>query len=557
MIRAMHRLRDLIGPQSWARCQRTYILAALAALLETASIAAIFPIVTGIAAAREGTVAQGFSVGTAVMFLGSLYLAGLLLRAFALHQSAKTNLTEGFRYSARLFQRTLEQPYEWNFSNHSADLRSAILSDAQDLISAVFTPLGRVISQMTLVAAVTCVLLVLQPAATLIFGSAISIIYLVTFTLLRGPLKRDGERQMTAHQQRHRLSAEAFLAGRELRLSHLEDRFAQSFTEASDQLARAATNRSIYTELPKLMLEAIIFGLLAWFAVHNATNDDVLGVGSLPTLVLFAAAGLKLFPIGHLIFANLAVLRSGWPIVGKFEMLERGLKPVAAIAPCPPVTHRFALENVSFNYPGNTGPALGQISFAVQPGQKVAIVGPSGSGKSTLIDLIAGLLQPTSGDILIDGTPRQPAQCRDWQRQVRYSPQTPTIFDQSLTENITFGADYPPEQVLAAIHIACLGDTVAGKLAGLDALAGEQGRNLSGGQLKRIGIARAFLDDVPVYLLDEPTSNLDPETAAMVMTRALAARPNAIFFIVTHDQTLANQCDTIVDLGRPAGVVGQ
>jgi ATP-binding cassette, subfamily B, bacterial PglK len=550
------RLRNLVGPRSWSKFVRTYLLGAVAALLETASIAAVFPLVAGIVNAQNGAAAPWFAAGPGVVLLGLLYVMGLGLRALAVHQSAKTNLSEGYGFSARLFQQSLDQPYAWNFFNHSADLRAAILTDAQDLISAIFVPLGRLISQVTLVVAVSCVLLVMQPVATLIFGSVIILTYVVIFAVLRRPLKQDAERQIMAHRRRHRLTAEAYSASREVRLSHLEGRFTQEFAAACDQLAQAGTNRSVYVELPKLALEAVIFSLLAWFVVASATSAEMLVPGKLPTFALFAAAGLKLFPMGHQVFANLALLRGGWPLVSKLELLLRGFQVQAADVPCPPMTTSLSLENVGFHYPGNAWPAVSNISFVARPGQKVAITGPSGSGKSTLIDVIAGLIHPSEGQILIDGSPQLPAHSRGWQKQLRYCPQMPSLFDLSITDNITLGVEYPREQLQAAVHLACLDEMIAGKASALDAVVGEQGRNLSGGQIKRISIARAFLDDVAVYILDEPTSNLDPATAQQVITRIFAARPNAIIFVVTHDQALARQCDLIVDLSALAAITG-
>ena len=551
MRQAIRRLRSLVGPQSWARYQRTYVLAALAALVETASIAAVFPIVAGIAAGQGGADAPWFTLQGALLVMAGLYVGGLCLRALALHQSARTNMTEGYGFAAGLFARSLEQPFVWNLAHHSADLRAMILSDAQDLITSLFAPLGRLIAQVTLVVAVACVLLVLQPLATVVFATAIIGIYVLTFALLRRPLQRDGEAQMAAHAQRHRLSAEAFQAGREVQLSpHLQVRFAADFAVASGDLAQAATNRSIYTELPKLLLEAMIFGVLAWVALQTAAQPGVVVAGTLPTMVLFAAAGLKLFPMGHLVFTNLALMRAGWPIVTRFEGLLAGLQAAKGTERCAAIRSDVVLEKVGFHYPGASQPALRDVSLTARRGEKVAIIGPSGVGKSTLIDVIAGLLVPNEGRVLVDGAALSPSQIRDWQSQLRYCPQVPALFDQSILDNITLGVDYPAEQVAAAVHLACLDTTVAGKADALQTRVGEQGRHLSGGQIKRISIARALLDDVAVYLMDEPTSNLDANTAQMVMTRVFAARPDAIFFIVTHDLALAKTCDTIVDLGR-------
>lgn len=478
MTTNVQRFSALIGRESWSTYVKTYALGAVAALLETASIAAVFPLVAVIIASKNGAAPAWFawgSAGAAFGLLGILYVAGLALRAFAIHQTAKVNLSQGFVCGARLFEQALDQPYEWHFSNHSADTRAAIISDAQDMISFVTIPLGRLISQAVLVVTVTAVLLVVQPIATAVFGGAILVIYGVIFAALRRPLKQDAEIQIKAHARRHRLSSEAFAAGREVRLSHLEARFVQDFMAACDQLARAGKNRSVYTELPKLALEALIFSMLAWvlfFAVSSATP---IGPGYLPSLALFAAAGLKLFPMGHQVFVNLATLRSGWPLIAKFERVFNGFQPRGVEMPSPPLQDGISFKDVSFTYPGNAAPSIRGISFAARLGQKVAITGPSGAGKSTLIDVIAGLLQPSTGVVQLDGVDRQPAQCRSWQKQLRYCPQSPVLFDVSIAENITLGRSCPPELLHAAVHLACFDEVLDGRTLSLETTVDEQG----------------------------------------------------------------------------------
>ncbi len=551
MATNVQRFSALVGRESWSTYVKTYALGAVAALLETASIAAIFPLVAVILASHKGAAPAWFgggSAGSAFGLLGLLYVAGLALRAVAIHQTAKVNLSQGYVFSARLFEKALNQPYEWHFSNHSSDTRAAIISDAHDLISFVTIPLGRLISQAVLVVTVTAVLLVVHPVATAVFGGAIVAIYGVIFVLLRGPLKLDAESQIRAHARRHRLSSEAFAAGREVRLSHLEARFVQDFEAASDQLARSGKNRTAFTELPKLVLEALIFTMLAWVLFFALSSSTPIGASYLPSLAVFAAAGLKLFPMGHQVFVNLATLRSGWPLVTKFEQVFQGFQPRGPELPCPPLRNGIAFKDVAFTYPGNAMPSISGISFAAHLGQKVAITGPSGAGKSTLIDVIAGLLQPTAGVVQLDGTDRQTAHCRSWQKQLRYCPQSPVLFDVSIAENITLGQPCAPDRLQAALQLACFDEVLDGRNLSLGTFVGEQGQNLSGGQIKRIGIARAMLDDVAVYVLDEPTSNLDSATGSAMIARVFAAKAESIIFVVTHDHRLASLCDFVIDL---------
>lgn len=550
MFDKVQRLIALFGRESWSRFLKVYLFGAIVSLVETASIALVFPILSWIGPYSNSapTWFAKYSSNEALTVLGALYLTGLALRTCAIFVSAKLNMSEGYAFGIRLFKTIIEQPYEWHFKHHSANVRAVILNDAQDIISFVMIPLGRLISQMTLVFAVSLVLLFYFPIPTIIVGSAVILIYSLILLGLKKPIKKDAERQIQAHTSRHRLSTEAFASIREVRLSQLENKFVQEFATSSDQLASASTNRYVYVELPKLVLEALIFIIFAFTMLGRSANSQLYEITSLPALAFFAIASLKLFPMGHLVFVNLANLRSGWPLVSKLENFYKDFQHDIEILQCPQLQKCLSLKNISYSYPGSAHPVLKDLSFDVFVGQKIAITGPSGVGKSTLIDLIAGLLQPSQGTIEIDGIQLSPGHSRDWQKQLKYCPQSPCLFDMSIEENVTLGSKHSPKELDDALRLACLTDLVAQQTEQENHTAGEMGRNLSGGQIKRISIARAMLHPASIYILDEPTSNLDSELASSIMDSVFASQPHSIFLIVTHDNNLVKKCDKILEL---------
>ena len=550
MLDKVRRLVALFGRESWSRFLKVYLFGAIVSLVETASIAAVFPIISWIGPYSNSAPSwfARYSSNEALTVLGALYLAGLALRTWAIFVTAKLNMSEGYAFGTRLFKTIIEQPYEWHFKNHSANIRAVILNDAQDIISFVMIPLGRLISQITLVFAISLVLLFYFPLPTIFVSATVVLIYGLILIVLKKPIKKDAERQIQAHTSRHRLSTEAFASIREVRLSHLENKFVQEFAASSNELAMSSTNRYVYVELPKLVLEALIFIIFAFTMLGRSANFQLFEIASLPALALFAIASLKLFPMGHLVFVNLANLRSGWPLVTKLENFFKGLQHQEASLECPPLKKCISLKNISYSYPGSAHTVLKDLNFDVFVGQKIAITGPSGVGKSTLIDLIAGLLQPSKGTIEIDGMQLCRGHGRDWQKQLKYCPQNPCLFDMSIKENVTLGSNHSHKDLDDVLRLTCLTDLVAKQTEQANHTAGEMGRNLSGGQIKRISIARAMLHPASVYILDEPTSNLDSELASSIMDSVFATQPNSIFLIVTHDNNLVKKCDKILEL---------
>jgi len=194
-------------------------------------------------------------------------------------------------------------------------------------------------------------------------------------------------------------------------------------------------------------------------------------------------------------------------------------------------------------------------------------VGPTGSGKSTLVDVLLGLLPPSSGRVLVDGVPLAGHE-RAWRRQIGYVPQSIYLTDDTLRRNVAFGL--PNEQidngaVRRAIKATQLEEFVASLPDGLETIVGEQGVRLSGGQRQRIGIARALYHDPLVLVLDEATSALDTATERGVMDAVCALRGDKTLIIVAHRLSTVEQCDRlfrlelgrVVDEGEAAAVLGR
>lgn len=210
-------------------------------------------------------------------------------------------------------------------------------------------------------------------------------------------------------------------------------------------------------------------------------------------------------------------------------------------------------RQVSFSYPGSEQVSLENLSFRIQAGERVGIIGRIGSGKSTLEKLILGLYQPTEGAVLIDGVDVRQIDPIDVRRAIGHVPQDPMLFYGSLKHNLLVGAPYASEEdMLHAARIAGVDEFVAQHPKGYDMTVGERGESLSGGQRQSIAVARALINDPPILLLDEPSSNLDNQSEAQLKQRLLAAAPGKTMVLVTHRTALLELVDRLIvmDAGR-------
>lgn len=198
----------------------------------------------------------------------------------------------------------------------------------------------------------------------------------------------------------------------------------------------------------------------------------------------------------------------------------------------------IAVQDLSFRYPGSPLPLLSGIQFTVPKSSLTVLAGPSGCGKTTLLRLLAGLLRPESGHIA------RAAACS-------YVPQEPHLYNATLFENITlFQQGYDEASVHKALKALCLSDWAEALLQGLMTPLGEGGQSLSQGQRKRLGLARALVQDRPLILLDEPTAALDERTAATIREVLLALKESGrhTLFVISHDERLQTAADTVLDL---------
>ena len=330
--------------------------------------------------------------------------------------------------------------------------------------------------------------------------------------------------------------------------------YADTIAEVSDQYRRATLGVLRLTFLSALALE-----LLATISVAIVAVE--IGLRLLYAKMVFQSAFfvLILAPEFYLPFRMLGLRfhagMDGMTVARRiFEILDaRPLRPGQRPAAPPAPIAAVEFDRVTFTYPGEAQPALREVNLRIVAGERLALVGPSGAGKSTLVGLLLGFLQPTAGRIrthYADGTVVEGPPPPD---RLAWVPQQPHLFHDTLEANLRLGK---PDATLAelrrALQAAHLDDLLHTLPQGLQTPVGEAGSRLSGGQAQRLALARAFLKDAPLLILDEPTSHLDPETEAQLDASTRRLMEGRTVVVIAHRLHTVRDATRIVvlDQGR-------
>lgn len=486
-------------------------------------------------------------IGVAALFV--VYLIKTLFLVFLTWRQNAFIFGVRSALSQRIFSTYLSQPWSFYLQRNSAHLINVLTNETNQFGSYALQPILTLITEILVLTAIFLLLMLTEPVAALSIVSVLGLVLLVIYTITKNKFARWGADRQFHESLRIQQVQQGIGGVKEIMLLGREKDFLDSYSRHNLACSRIVQLQNTMQQLPRLLLEFLaiaIFFILILVSLRQGKSLAAI----VATLALFAGAAFRLMPSVSRIISAMQSLRyadSVITLLTKETSLATQTSNVIRKQPELEFKETISFNMVCFKYAGASENALYKLSFTVPKGHCVGLIGESGSGKSTTVDILLGLLTPTEGQVLVDGTDIQ-KNMRGWQSQIGYVPQMIFLSDDTLRRNIAFGIpenDIDDVAVDRAIKMSQLEDYVSTLADGVNTPVGERGVRLSGGQRQRIGIARALYHDPQVLFLDEATSALDTATEAEVMGAVNSLIGKKTVIIVAHRLSTLSSCDKL------------
>lgn len=556
---ALRQLFGLVPASSRRGFWSVFALMLAGAAAEVVTIGAVVPLLTLLARPDAAApllwlpaIVPDDAASAAALVAGAAILAGALrLRLNWATQRFAFGL--GHDISVEIQRRVLAQPYSWHVAHASREVLAS-LEKVQMIASGVALQALQAMSGAVIALFIVAALLAIDPVAAASSAAVLGLVYAAVSVAAHRRLARYSAVVSTAFDERIGIVQESLGGIRDVILDEAQTLYLDAFRRIDRQLSRARAASVFIATAPRFAVEAAGISLVAAAALLLSRGEGGFA-GALPVLGALALGAQRLLPLVQQVYQGWSSIHANRRITEDIvELLRLPLEADdagGAAAPLP-LEREIRLKGVGLTYPGRDEPALSGIDLVIPRGARVAIVGTTGSGKSTLADLLMGLLEPSEGQVAVDGAVLDRHRRRAWRRSIAHVPQAIFLADGSIERNIAFGC--PPERidrerVVEAASRAQLSAFIASLPAGYETEVGERGVRLSGGQRQRVGIARAIYKAAPVLVLDEATNALDEATeAAVVAALEGLAESGLTVIVIAHRASAAAACDMVVRL---------
>jgi len=487
-----------------------------------------------------------------LIFILAVVFAGAV-RLTLLYATTRFTHALGADISIEAYRRVLYQKYSFHLAKNSSDTMSIILEKTRVTVNGVITPLLNILSSLIIITAVLSFLVFVDPEVAIISSIVIGILFLIVISYTKKKLSENSDIINSETTMVYKALQEGLGGIRDVIIDGTQEFYCKYFRKSDLRMRKATGDNYFISQSPRFILESLGMSSIALFAYYIFDRDGSLA-SVIPILGTIALGAQRLLPLMNLVYSSFSNIKGS---LASFEevlnILRLPKQEQIEINQVLPLSFKkdVTLKDVSFRYNLKSPWILKNINLTIKKGATIGFIGSTGAGKTTLLDIIMGLLEPSIGEVLVDGKIVNKKNLRSWKANIAHVPQDIFLSDTTLKENIAFGEPkdlIDENRVRIAAQYAQIEEYIDGLKLGYDTFTGERGVRLSGGQRQRIGIARALYKQTNLLVFDEATSALDNQTEKLVMESLSKRNKNLTVLIIAHRLTTLKDCDYIVKI---------
>jgi ATP-binding cassette subfamily B protein len=487
-----------------------------------------------------------------IIFVVAIILSGVMRLILVLIQTLLSHAI-GAEISIEVYRRTLYQKYTVHVARNSSEVIAGITNKANSVVSNILLPAFTICSSVMMLFTIMITIVAIEPIVALVSFASFGSIYLLITIFTKKRLLINSQRISLEQNQVFKALQEGLGGIRDILINGTQLIYCNIFSNADLALRRATASIQIIGSLPRYAIEAlgiVIISLLAYYLANRSIGISE----AIPILGVLVLGAQRTLPLLQQSYGSWTSLVGGQAsLVDTLNLLNQPLPEILPTKLITPISFQrnIELKNITFRYSPSSPWILKGVNLVIPKGSRIGLIGLTASGKSTLLDVIMGLLDPSTGSLNIDGVSITSKNLSSWQKHIAHVPQAIFLADTTIAENIAFGV--PPneinyELVRQSAQQAQISETIEAWSEQYNSYVGEKGVRLSGGQRQRIGIARALYNKANVIVLDEATSALDNKTEKMVMQAIENLNDDTTIFIVAHRLTSLKHCSQIIEL---------
>lgn len=538
---------------------RLSLLTVIAGGMEVVAVGSVIPFVTAVInidfvrSAISDSISLDLSISdntlrtyAACLFCLAL-LMSMLVRYYLLRYQITLSYNIAHNLSKMIFKKTMRQSLESAADRSSSEFISAVAMKANLVVRQIILPGLQLITSVFIVFSMLAALMTIDPTILLIILLLYLVFYIASGRIVSKTVSKNSYIISDNSTKIIKIMQETFHAIKEVIITNRFEHHLSEFRTVDQQLKTAQSSSQIIGATPRYFIEfiglSVMIAITTFYAIHEIVEPSIL----ISTIAAFALGFQKITPVVQNMYNQYITIKTGaGSLTDTLKFME--LKEEQLKVPSDDVLFHNSIRLNSIQFKRDNRLIISDLNFEIKKGDFVGIDGVSGAGKTTLMDILSGLMLPTSGELVVDGVTIDYNNLGCWRSRIAYVDQKSYFYEETLLFNITLSNDDIDLVKLSRITAMVLLDDVIDSIGGLNVFIGENGAKLSGGQKQRVAIARALYLDREILLLDEATNAVDKAVESSILQSLSLSSSARTIILISHDKENFRYCNKIIKL---------